>query len=168
MRMRSGRRLTRLWGGDRPAPSARRRRSGGSRRRDCGVPDVRPLRGHIDHLHHRRLRNRAVVAVRNGARRAVAVLGLGAYAATFLTALSTRDLARAVGATIASAAFVFSAYLVYVQLALIGAVCDWCVVNDAVVTALLPFAVWRIYVGAAPGTRRRRRRRPGRSVPRSP
>lgn len=74
----------------------------------------------------------------------VAVLGLAAYVLLLATALSPSDTARLLGAVLAFSAFVFSAYLLYVQLAIIGAVCDWCVVNDAVITALTAFAVWRL------------------------
>jgi hypothetical protein len=31
-----------------------------------------------------------------------------------------------------------------VQLALIEAVCDWCVASDAIVTAIVPFAILRL------------------------
>ena len=74
----------------------------------------------------------------------VAVLGLLGYAALLATAFFARDLARAAGAAVALGAFAFSAYLLYVQLALIDALCDWCVVSDAIVTALVPFAVLRL------------------------
>lgn len=74
----------------------------------------------------------------------VAVLGLAAYASILATAFLAGDTARAAGAALALAAFAFSAYLLYLQLAVIGAVCDWCVVNDAIITALVPFAVLRL------------------------
>lgn len=79
----------------------------------------------------------------------VSTLGLAAYLVLFATALSGTDGARLVGAVVASSALVFSVYLLYVQLALIGAVCDWCVVNDAVITALAPFSVWRLRTAPA-------------------
>ena len=74
----------------------------------------------------------------------VPVLGLLGYAALLATALFAHDLARAAGAAVALGAFAFSAYLLVVQLALIDAVCDWCVVSDAIVTALVPFAILRL------------------------
>lgn len=74
----------------------------------------------------------------------VPVLGIVGYATLFATALFVLDLARALGAAVALGAFAFSAYLLFVQLALIDAVCDWCVVNDAIVTAVVPFAVLRL------------------------
>jgi uncharacterized membrane protein len=35
-------------------------------------------------------------------------------------------------------------FLLYAQLALIDAVCDWCVANDVIVTLLVPFTVLRL------------------------
>jgi uncharacterized membrane protein len=83
----------------------------------------------------------------------VSVLGLLAYAFLLATATSAGELARAAGAAVALAAFAFSAYLLYLQLAVIGAVCDWCVVNDAIVTALVPFAVLRLRPSLVPAPR---------------
>lgn len=83
----------------------------------------------------------------------VAVLGLGGYLLLLATAASVRDLARGAGAVLALTAFAFSAYLLYLQLAVIGAVCDWCVVNDAIITALLPFAVVRLARAGQPAPR---------------
>lgn len=74
----------------------------------------------------------------------VAVLGLLGYALLLATAFFVQDVARAAGAAVALGAFAFSGYLLFVQLALIEAVCDWCVVNDAIVTALVPFALLRL------------------------
>jgi uncharacterized membrane protein len=74
----------------------------------------------------------------------VAVLGLLTYFSILATTLWTTEIARAAGAMVALAAFVFSAYLLVVQLAAIGAVCDWCVASDVIVTALLPFAALRL------------------------
>ena len=83
----------------------------------------------------------------------VSVLGLLAYAFLLATATSAGELARAAGAAVAVAAFAFSAYLLYLQLAVIGAVCDWCVVNDAIVTALVPLAVLRLRPSLVPAPR---------------
>jgi uncharacterized membrane protein len=83
----------------------------------------------------------------------VPVLGLIGYALLGASACSAEDLARAAGAAVALAAFAFSAYLLYVQLAVIGAVCDWCVVSDAIVTALVPFAFLRL-LRSGPGASR--------------
>lgn len=74
----------------------------------------------------------------------VAVLGLLGYAAIFATACFANDLARALGAALALGALAFSAYLLYVQLELIDAVCDWCLTSDVIVTAIVPFALLRL------------------------
>jgi uncharacterized membrane protein len=69
----------------------------------------------------------------------VALLGLLAYVAIFVTALSRSELAKAAGAAIALGGLVFAVYLVYVQAALIDAFCQWCLASDVVI-ALLAFA----------------------------
>jgi uncharacterized membrane protein len=74
----------------------------------------------------------------------VAALGLIGYLALLLTSLSASGAARAAQVGIALAAFTFSAYLVYVQLALIGSVCEWCVVSDGVTTAVAALALLRL------------------------
>ena len=74
----------------------------------------------------------------------VAILGLLGYAAILTTACFATDLARALGAALALGALAFSVYLLYVQLALIDAVCDWCLTSDVIVTAIVPFALLRL------------------------
>jgi uncharacterized membrane protein len=66
----------------------------------------------------------------------VALLGLLAYIALFATALSGLELARAAGAAIAFAGLAFSLYLVYVQIAIIEAICQWCIASDVVMAGL--------------------------------
>ncbi len=75
----------------------------------------------------------------------VALLGLGAYTAILATAFSTSELARAGAAAVALAGAAFSAYLLYVQLVVIEALCLWCLVSDATlgllaIATLLRFA----------------------------
>lgn len=77
----------------------------------------------------------------------VTLLGLGAYVAILATAFSTSELARGGAAAIALAGAAFSAYLLYVQLALIGALCQWCLGNDAVIALLAIATVLRLAVG---------------------
>lgn len=74
----------------------------------------------------------------------VAVLGLAGYVFIFLTALGRGEVARVTGVSFALTGFFFSAYLVYVQLALIGAVCQWCVASDVVMTAIAGLALLRL------------------------
>jgi len=66
----------------------------------------------------------------------VAVLGLGAYLAVFLTALSTRVEAAAIGAAIVLAGLAFGVYLIVIQVAVIDAVCQWCLASDAILALL--------------------------------
>jgi uncharacterized membrane protein len=80
----------------------------------------------------------------------VAVLGLGAYLVLFATSLSRHDLARAAGLSIAFAGLAFSAYLLYVQLAVIGAVCDWCLASDVVMTVLAALSALRVHAAMQP------------------
>jgi uncharacterized membrane protein len=79
----------------------------------------------------------------------VPVLGLFGFGLLFASACSARDLARAGGAAVALTAFAFSAYLLVVQVALIDAVCDWCVVSDAIVTTAAALALLRLERGGA-------------------
>jgi uncharacterized membrane protein len=74
----------------------------------------------------------------------VAVLGLLAYATLLLTALLPGRIAAAVGAGIALTGVAFSAWLLYAQLVLIDAVCQWCVANDVVITLIAVAALWRL------------------------
>ena len=74
----------------------------------------------------------------------VAALGLMGYVVLLGAALARGDLARLVGAVVALAAFAFSAYLVAVQVVVIGALCDWCLASDAVTTALAALALLRL------------------------
>jgi uncharacterized membrane protein len=78
----------------------------------------------------------------------VAALGLAAYLAVLASALSGHDLARAAGAAIALGGVGFGAYLLYVQLVEIGAVCSWCVTTDALFTGLAAVCVLRLVRGA--------------------
>ena len=52
-------------------------------------------------------------------------------------------------ATLALSAFLFSCYLLYVQLAVIGAICQWCVVTDALTSAIATTALLRLWIGEA-------------------
>jgi uncharacterized membrane protein len=79
----------------------------------------------------------------------VALLGLGAYLAILASAFFTSELACAVAAAVALGGAAFSAYLLYIQLAVIEALCQWCLVSDALigllaVTTLLRLATVRL------------------------
>ena len=66
----------------------------------------------------------------------VAVLGLGAYLVLLGTALSASELARVVGAVVAVSGTLFAAYLLYAQIVVIDAVCQWCVASDVLIALL--------------------------------
>ena len=74
----------------------------------------------------------------------VALLGLAAYVAILATAFSRSELARAAAAAIALGGAAFSAYLLYVQFALIEALCQWCLVSDTVIGLLAIATVLRL------------------------
>ncbi len=66
----------------------------------------------------------------------VAVLGLAAYLAVFATALSARVEAVAIGAAIVLGGLAFGIYLIVVQVAVIDAICQWCLASDAILALL--------------------------------
>jgi uncharacterized membrane protein len=67
----------------------------------------------------------------------VALLGLLTYVGIAATATVRSERARVATAALVLTGFLFSAYLLLVQLTVIHAVCDWCVASDAVMSALL-------------------------------
>jgi uncharacterized membrane protein len=67
----------------------------------------------------------------------VAVIGLAGYAAV----LGSLALDRAVTALLALVGAGFSAYLTYIELAIIHAICQWCVASAAVMTAIAVVAM---------------------------
>lgn len=66
----------------------------------------------------------------------VAVLGLAAYLAVFVTALSARLEAAAIGAAIVLAGLAFGVYLIVIQVAVIDAICQWCLASDGILAVL--------------------------------
>ena len=77
----------------------------------------------------------------------VALLGLAAYVFLLGTAFSSAEPVRAAAAAVAVAGAAFSAYLIYVQIAVIDAICQWCLASD-VVMALLACACLGRVLGA--------------------
>ena len=104
----------------------------------------------------------------------VAALALAGFLGLLVTALAPGEWARLGQATLALSAFFFSAYLLYVQLAVIGAVCQWCLATDAITTSIAVLALLRLRVGEAtartptPPTRPFPKRRPNGSRSRKP
>jgi len=82
----------------------------------------------------------------------VALLGLVAYVTLLATSLLRGELARAIGVSVALAGVCFGGYLLYVQLVLIRAVCDWCLASDILMTVLAALALLRPIVSAAGAT----------------
>ncbi len=74
----------------------------------------------------------------------VALLGLIAYLAVLASAARAGAAAAAAGAMVALGSLAFGAYLLVVQLAVIHALCLWCVASDVVVAALAAAAVARL------------------------
>ena len=74
----------------------------------------------------------------------VAVLGLAAYIAVSLTAAVRGVSAALSGAVIALAGAAFSGYLLWVQIARIHAICQWCVGNDVVLVVVSVLCVARL------------------------
>ena len=74
----------------------------------------------------------------------VAVLGLAAYIAVSLTAAVPGVSAALSGAVIALAGAAFSGYLLWVQIARIHAICQWCVANDVVIAVLALLCLARV------------------------
>jgi uncharacterized membrane protein len=73
----------------------------------------------------------------------VAVLGLAAYATILASVALPEAHGRSLAAFVSLVGFGFSAWLTYVELVKIDAVCQWCVVSAAVMTALAAVSVAR-------------------------
>lgn len=74
----------------------------------------------------------------------VAALGLVAYLTLFATSCMRGEVVRLGQAAVALTAFAFSSYLVYVQLHVIGAVCEWCLVSDVLMTGVTGLVLLRL------------------------
>ena len=74
----------------------------------------------------------------------VAVFGFATYIVLFASALTRRPLAVTVGAGLALTACVFALYLAYVQVAVLHAICMWCVAADSLTILIAAAAVLRL------------------------
>jgi uncharacterized membrane protein len=74
----------------------------------------------------------------------VAVFGFATYVVLFASSLTRRPLAVTVGAGLALTAFVFALYLAYVQVAVLHAICMWCVAADSLTILIAAAAVLRL------------------------
>ncbi len=75
----------------------------------------------------------------------VGVLGVGGYVLLLISALMPGDAGRFGGFLTALVGFGFSAYLTYVELFVIDAVCQWCVASAVLMTLSLVVAASRAY-----------------------
>ena len=73
----------------------------------------------------------------------VAALGLAAFVAIGVLTLLASPFAWAAATSLSLAAVAFSAYLLIVQVTIIGELCDWCLVSDALVTLLAALVLLR-------------------------
>lgn len=80
----------------------------------------------------------------------VALLGLAGYLAIAAALLAPGERARLAAAALAVSGFGFSAYLTYLELFVIDAICQWCVGSAVLMTLLLIVSAARAfgYVGA--------------------
>jgi uncharacterized membrane protein len=77
----------------------------------------------------------------------VAVLGLAGYAVILISVWIPGDLGRLLGALTAVVGFGFSAYLTWVELFEIDAICQWCVASAVLMTLLAIVTCWRVLAG---------------------
>jgi uncharacterized membrane protein len=76
----------------------------------------------------------------------VALLGLAGYLAVAAALLAPGEHARLAAAALAVSGFGFSAYLTYLELFVIDAICQWCVTSAVLMTLLAVITVWRLLV----------------------
>jgi uncharacterized membrane protein len=76
----------------------------------------------------------------------VALLGLFGYAAILATLVRDDEAARTACAFLALAGFGFSAWLTWVEVSRLDAVCSWCVASAVCMTALAALSVARVVV----------------------
>ena len=74
----------------------------------------------------------------------IAALGLTGFVSLAIASALPGQLARSAQAVLALGAAAFGSYLLYVQLVVIDAVCDWCLATDALVSCLAVLALLRL------------------------
>jgi uncharacterized membrane protein len=78
----------------------------------------------------------------------VAVLGLAGYLAILASLALPEEIGSSAAAFLSLVGFGFSAWLTYVEIAEIDAICQWCVASAIVMTALALVSVARVLRGA--------------------
>ena len=87
----------------------------------------------------------------------VAVLGLAGYLAILASLALREDQGALAAAFLSLVGFGFSAWLTYVEVHKIDAICQWCVASAVIMTALAVVSVARLLAASAtPGTARPR------------
>ena len=81
----------------------------------------------------------------------VAYLGLAAYVVLLVLLAWDSETARAAAAVVALSGAAFALYLLIVQLAVIDAVCVWCLASDVTIGLLAAVATWRLLRPSGPG-----------------
>ncbi|HEU4392530.1 MAG TPA: vitamin K epoxide reductase family protein [Solirubrobacterales bacterium] len=83
----------------------------------------------------------------------IAIFGLAAYLALFLTAFFVNDLTRFTGFAISLGGFGYSVYLTYLEIFKIEAICHWCVASAVLMTVLFLLNAARLvgYAGTVDG-----------------
>ena len=71
----------------------------------------------------------------------VAAIGLAGYLTLLATTFVRAEWARAAAVALSLSALVFSAYLLVIQVAVIDAVCAWCVASDCLIVSIAVIAV---------------------------
>lgn len=74
----------------------------------------------------------------------VALLGLIGYVSIGASLLLRGDFGRVTTFFLALVGFMFSAYLTYLELFVIDAICQWCVASAVLMTLLFAVSVWRL------------------------
>jgi uncharacterized membrane protein len=80
----------------------------------------------------------------------VALLGLAGYLAIAVAVALPGERALLVAAALAVIGFGFSAYLTYLELFVIDAICQWCVASAVLMTLLAVLTVWRLLLTGDP------------------
>ena len=73
----------------------------------------------------------------------VAVLGLVAYAALLVCALLAGELPALAGAAVSAGGLAFGVYLIVIQVAVLEALCQWCLTSDGLLFLLTLVCGWR-------------------------
>ncbi len=93
----------------------------------------------------------------------VAVLGIVAYSALLLVALVPGTLSRLFGLATGIISAGFSAWLTYLEIYVIEAICTWCVISFVLTLLALGLTAWRAWLGE--GRQRVRQARSGGPTP---